>query len=56
MINAEINMILAMNELFSTCDKMIHCDKMLTSSEASNVWYVIIISAETNMMLMIKSL
>ena len=33
----DYNMILAMNELSSTCDKMIHHDKMLTSLEASSV-------------------
>ena len=54
MISAEANMILAMNESSSIHDKIISCDKMLTSSEASSAWYVIMISAEANMMLMIK--
>ena len=37
MISIEANMILTMNESSSTHDKIIHCDKMLTSSEASSV-------------------
>ena len=54
MISAEANMILAINESSSTCDKIISCDKILTSLKASNMWYIIMISAEANMMLMIK--
>jgi len=56
MISAEANMILAMNESFSIHNKTIHHDKTLTSSEVSNAWYVIVISAEANMMSVIKSL
>ena len=56
MINAEANMILTMNESSSTHDKTIHYDKTLISSKASSVWYVIMISAETNMISVIKNL
>ena len=56
MISIEANMILTMNESSSICDKIIHCDKMLIFLKASSAWYVIIISAEANMMLMIKNL
>ena len=50
MINAEANMILAMNESSSASDKMI------TSLRSQNVWYIIIISTEANMILAMNKL
>ena len=48
MISAEANMMLTMNESSLTSDEMI------TFSESQSAWYIIMISAEANIMLMIK--